>query len=176
MTGANGAVNPGVVGVPTEPGVVVPPLGVVASLRLVGVAAGAGVGVGVGVALGLKGFFGEPRTRRRPARSASLASATIGSVVRVDSSDLTAATAGAAGTAGSLESSIGTAAAAAIRRIATGHSLRCTMKRKMSLKTVMGWLQLQRSGWTEQRWRWGPGRRAWSPSPRYPDPPRSRRP
>src|SRR4051795_2790969 len=54
---------------------------------------------------------------------------------------------------------MGTAAAAATRRIATGHSLRCTRKRQVSLMTVIGWLQWRRSWLTVLRWRSAPGER-----------------
>src|SRR3954451_23415831 len=103
-----------VLAVPAVPAVFgLPPLGDEGST-------GVAVAVAVAVALGLKGSFGVPSTRRRWARSPSLATATIGSVARVESSDFTAAVAGAGDAAGSLPSSMGTATAAATSRRATG--------------------------------------------------------
>ena len=90
--------------------------------------------------LGLKGSLREPSTWRRPLRSPSEAWVTIGSSASTASLSAFTATVGASAGAGagSLARSIGTAAAAATRRMATGHSRRPTRKRQVSLITLMG--------------------------------------
>ena len=127
-----GIVLTGVVGAAGEAPTVVPGAPIAAGFFAVaGVGTFGGAGVGVGVTFGLKGFFSAPRTRRRPLRSLSAAGATIGSVASTDAlSLLTVPAGGTAVAVGSEASSRGTATAAAIRTIATGHSLRWMMKRR----------------------------------------------